>query len=117
LREADTLELATAAGGRVDDGTVVVEGAGVTLETEPDAVTRSLAQLARCVIRHGGIDGVRLDVAGGSFTLSPVPEGAGPVVLADDLRDLVAAVAGRVVRALGGSVSLAGDALLIRLPA
>jgi hypothetical protein len=36
-------------------------------------------------------------------------------VLGEDLRDLGAAVAVRVIERLGGSVSLAGDTLTIRL--
>ena len=40
---------------------------------------------------------------------------AAPVVLGDDLRDLGAAVAVRLVRRLGGSVSVAGETLTVRL--
>ena len=116
LREADTLELARAAAGHLDDGAVAVDGTGATLETEPEAVTRSLAQLSRCVLRHGGIPEVGLAVDGGTYTLAPVPEAARPIVLAEELRDLGAAVAGRVVRALGGSVALEDERLLVRLP-
>jgi hypothetical protein len=38
------------------------------------------------------------------------------VLLGEDLRDLGAAVAVRLVQALGGSVSLDGDTLTVRLP-
>jgi hypothetical protein len=38
------------------------------------------------------------------------------VVLGEELRDLGAAVAVRVVRALGGSVELDGDTLTVKLP-
>jgi signal transduction histidine kinase len=115
LREVDTLELARGAVARLDEGTLVVEGEGAAVETEPDVVTRSLAQLARCILRHGGIPEVRLAVDGSRYVLSPVPDGAGPIALGEELRDLGAAVAGRVVRALGGSVSLAGGELEVRL--
>ena len=64
LREADTIELARAAAARVDDGNVTVAGDGATVETEPDAVSRALSQLARCVVRHGGIPTVALAVDG-----------------------------------------------------
>ena len=60
--------------------------------------------------------GTRVVVAGPSLTLSPITTSAGPVVVGDDLRDLGAAVAVRVVRALGGSVELDGDKLTIKLP-
>jgi signal transduction histidine kinase len=115
LRPADTLELARAASARLEDGSVAVEGAGVTVETEPDAVTRALAQLARCIVRHGGIPQVTLAVGGSRFELAPVPELAAPIVLGEELRDLGAAVAGRVVTALGGSVRLEGDRLALQL--
>jgi signal transduction histidine kinase len=115
LREADTLELARAAAARLEDGSVAVEGAGATIETEPDAVTRSLTQLARCILRHGGIPEVGLAVAGDRFVLSPVPAGAAPIVTGEELRDLGAAVAGRVVVALGGSVQLEGAQLAVQL--
>jgi hypothetical protein len=36
--------------------------------------------------------------------------------VAEDLRDFGAAVAGRVVSALGGSVAVDGEALVVRLP-
>ena len=39
-----------------------------------------------------------------------------PVVLGQELRDLGAAVAVRVVEALGGSVDLDGETLTVRLP-
>jgi hypothetical protein len=38
------------------------------------------------------------------------------VVLGEDLRDLGAAVAVRLIAALGGSVSLDGDAAVVSLP-
>ena len=115
LREADTRELALAAAERVQEGEVAVAGTGANVETEPDAVTRSLFQLARCVIRHGGIAEVGLTVDGARFVLAPVPEQARPIVLGEELRDLGAAVAGRVVAALGGSVSLDGERLAVDL--
>jgi hypothetical protein len=115
LRPADTLELARAASTRLEDGSVAVEGTGATIETEPDAVTRALAQLARCVVRHGGIPQVTLAVGGSRFELAPVPEPARPIVMGEELRDLGAAVAGRVVSALGGSVRLEGEKLALQL--
>jgi signal transduction histidine kinase len=115
LREANTLELAHAAAGRVEDGEVAVTGTGATVETEPDAVTRALAQLSRCVLRHGGIPEVALAVEGDRYVLAPVPENARAIVLGEELRDLGAAVAGRVVEALGGSVAVDGERLSVEL--
>jgi hypothetical protein len=48
--------------------------------------------------------------------LAPVTASSAPVVLGEDLRDLGAAVAVRVVHALGGSVELEGETLTITLP-
>jgi len=49
-------------------------------------------------------------------TISPVTAASGPVVLGQDLRDLGAAVAVRLIAALGGSVSLDGDTVVVNLP-
>jgi signal transduction histidine kinase len=110
LREADTLDLARGGGDHVD-----VAGAGETIDTEVDAVTRALAALARAAIRHGGVERVTWMVAGRSLELVPVAEAAGPVVTGDDVRDLGAIVARLVIEALGGSIELAGETLRVRL--
>ena len=52
---------------------------------------------------------------GAEIRLSPVTAASAPVVLGDDLRDLGAAVAVRLVRRLGGSVAVDGETLVIRL--
>jgi signal transduction histidine kinase len=115
LREADTRALADTAAAKLEDGNVEVSGAGATVETEPDAVTRALGQLTRCVLRHGGIQQVGLAVDGSRYVISPVPEPAALVVTGEEMRDLGAAVAGRVIRALGGSVELDGARLAVQL--
>ena len=48
--------------------------------------------------------------------ISPVLENVGPVILGDDLKDLGAAAARRLVEATGGSVELEGERLLVHLP-
>ena len=113
LREADTLELARAAAARREGAEA--EGAGAAIETEPDAVTHALEGLARCALRHGGVERVDLRVDGAAIGISPVVPDAGPIVLGENLRDLGAAVARRVVEALGGSLELEGETLLVRL--
>jgi hypothetical protein len=45
-----------------------------------------------------------------------VTPSAGDVLLGNDLRDLGAAVAVRLVDALGGSVEREGDAVVVQLP-
>src|SRR6266545_2285074 len=74
------------------------------------------AAFAQAALRHGGLEQVDLRVDGATLTISPVTPSSGPVLLGDELRDLGAAVAVRVVRALGGSVELDGDTLTVRLP-
>jgi hypothetical protein len=47
--------------------------------------------------------------------LAPVTPAAAPIVTGDEVRDLGSLVAVSVIRALGGSVELAGDTLRVRL--
>jgi len=114
-RETDTLELAQGAAARLGEERVHVSGAGAALETDPDAVERGLAALFQSALRHGGLETVEVEVDGMEVRLSRVTAAAAPVVLGEDLRDLGAAVAVRLVRRLGGSVSVAGETLTIRL--
>jgi signal transduction histidine kinase len=114
-READTLELAQAAAARLGEERVRVAGSGVALETDADAVERGLAALFQSALRHGGLERVEVKVDGAEVRLSPVTAASAPVVLGDDLRDLGAAVAVRLVRRLGGSVSVDGETVTIRL--
>jgi signal transduction histidine kinase len=115
LREADTLELAQAAAARLGEDRVQVSGSGTSVETDGDAVERGLAALFQSALRHGGQDGVEVEVDGTEVRLSRVIAAAAPVVLGEDLRDLGAAVAARLVARLGGSLSLEGETLAIRL--
>ena len=115
LREADTLELAQAAAARLGKDRVQVSGAGAAIETDGDAVERGLAALFQSALRHGGLDGVEVAVDGTDVRLSRVTAASAPVVLGEDLRDLGAAVAARLVVRLGGSLSVEGETLAIRL--
>jgi signal transduction histidine kinase len=113
LRLADTLELARNAQERLD--TVHVSGEGATIETDVEAVDRGLSALVQCALRHGGLESVDLVVRGPELDVSPVTPASAPVVLGEDLRDLGAAVAARVIRRLGGEVRVEGDTLTVRL--
>jgi len=115
LREADTLELAQAAAARLGEDRVHVAGSGVSLETDADAVERGLAALFQSALRHGGLESVEVEVDGTEIQLSPVTAASAPVVLGEDLRDLGAAVAVRLVGHLGGSASVTGETLTVRL--
>jgi signal transduction histidine kinase len=113
LRPADTLDVARHAQERLDG--VQVSGDGATIETDVDAIDRGVSALVQCTLRHGGLDEVSVVVRGTEIDVSPVTPASAPVVLGQDLRDLGAAVAVRVIERLGGSVSLDGDVLTIRL--
>jgi signal transduction histidine kinase len=115
LREADTLELARAAAARLEEERVHVSGSGASLETDAEAVERGLAALFQSALRHGGLDSVTVEVDGLEIRLSRVTAPSAPVVLGEDLRDLGAAVAARLVARLGGSLSVESETLTIRL--
>jgi hypothetical protein len=116
-REVDTLDLARTAAERLGEERVAVSGSGGAAQADPEAVERGVAALARCALRHGGLERVEVAAEGPELAISPIEENAAPVVLGEDLRDLGAAVAVRLVRALGGSVAVDGETLHVRLPA
>jgi signal transduction histidine kinase len=105
-READSLELAP-------EGAT---GRGAPVLVDPPAVEQALAGLARAAARHGGVE-VTVSVDGPRVAIEPVRASAAPVVLGVQPKDLGAAVAIRVVRALGGEVALEGERLTVTLPA
>jgi signal transduction histidine kinase len=116
LQPLDTLELAQGAANQLGEERVHVSGEGAEVRVDPEATERGVAALAQAALRHGGLDGVELRVDRSTLTISPVTKSSAPVVLGEDLRDLGAAVAVRVVRALGGSVELDGETLTVKLP-
>ncbi len=116
LQSVQTLELAHSAVAQLGEERVKVTGEGAEVHVDPESTERGVSALAQAALRHGGLDEVTLHVDGSTLTISPVTTSSAPVVLGDDLRDLGAAVAVRVVHALGGSVTLDGDTLTITLP-
>ena len=108
LADVDTLELARAA-------VSVADGTGTTVTTDPPTVQRSLVALEECARKHGGVASVSLHVDGRELTFEPVTEQAAPVILGENLKDLGSVVAITAIRALGGTVELEGERLLIRL--
>jgi signal transduction histidine kinase len=112
-RPADTLELARNAQERIEG--VSVSGEGALVETDVETVDRAVSALARCALRHGGLEDVSVVVRGAEIDISPITPASAPVVLGEDLRDLRAAVGVRVLRALGGDATVAGDVLTIRV--
>lgn len=115
LGSANTVELARAAAEELGTERVAVAGEGAEVEVDVAATQRAVASLAQCALRHGGQERVELTVSGEELALAPITPASAPVVLGEDLRDLGAAVAVRLIQAQGGSVSLEGETLRIRL--
>jgi signal transduction histidine kinase len=116
LQPIDSLDLARAAADELGKDRVRVGGAGATVRVDVDATRRGVAALVQAALRHGGLDEVECNADGASLTIRPVTASSGPVLLGEDLRDLGAAVAVLLVGALGGSVAMDGDAVVVRLP-
>jgi signal transduction histidine kinase len=110
-------ELAAAAVDRLGADRVAASGEGSDVSVEPESTKRSVSALVQCALRHGGLDQVMVAVDGTELRVSPITPSSAPVVLGEDLRDLGAAVAVMHVERLGGSVTVDGEALTIRLPA
>jgi signal transduction histidine kinase len=116
LEEQDTLELVRAAAERLPEGRASAGGDGASVTVDPEPIERALAGLALAALRHGSLERIELEAAGGDVRIRPIVPSATPIVLAEDLRDLGAAVALRVVVALGGTVELEGNTLRVALP-
>jgi len=117
LRETDTLSLARAAAERLGEDRVHVSGAGAVVATDVDAIDRGVSALVQASLRHAGLDEVEVVVRGPELAVSPITEASERVVLGEDLRDLGAAVAVRLIAALGGSTAVTDRTLTIRLAA
>jgi signal transduction histidine kinase len=116
LREMDTLELAHAAAAKLGAERVRVGGDGAPVRVDAEATERAVTALARCALRHGGLELVDVTAAGPQLTIGPTTPASAPVLLGEDVRDLGAAVAVLLVRTLGGSVDVDEPSLRIRLP-
>lgn len=116
LAEVDSLALAQEAAAELEKNRVQVSGSGGPVRVDVDAVRRALAQLARAAARHGGHEEVALAVTGPELVLSPIERSAEGVLLGQDLKELGAAASAIVIRALGGSLEVTDERLVIRLP-
>jgi len=114
LVETSSLEVARAVAVRLGNERVEVNGNGGTITVEPEAAEYAVHGLARCALRHGGLERVSVAADAGGFEIAPITEAAAPIVMAEDARDLGAAVGLRIVAALGGSAELTGQTLLVR---
>ena len=117
LQPADTRELAAGAAEELGTDRVLVDGDGTSVQVDRESMQRGVSALAQAALRHGGLEQVNVRVDGPVIAISPVTAASGPVLLGQDLRDLGAAVAVLLVEAHGGSVSLDGDVLSVRLAA
>jgi signal transduction histidine kinase len=115
-QEVDTLQLARGAAGELGSERVNVAGQGTEIEVDVDATQRGVSALVQAALRHGGLEQVDVRVDGPKLAISPVTPSSGPVLLGQDLRDLGAAVAVILIKALGGSVSVDGDTLAVNFP-
>jgi signal transduction histidine kinase len=115
LRDTDTLELARDAQARLGEDRVRVSGDGAPVTTDVESVSRGVSALIQAALRHGGLDEVEVALRGTVIDVTPVTESSSRVVLGQDLRDLGAAVAVRVIERLGGSVAVEGVTLTISL--
>jgi signal transduction histidine kinase len=99
------------------EGRIDVAGEGAPVLVEEKAAERALTGLGRCQLRHGELERAQLELRGPAIAFAPVDARTAAVMLGDDLRDLQAAVAVRVVRALGGEVAHSDGELLVSFPA
>jgi signal transduction histidine kinase len=116
LRDVDTLELAQQAAQRLEAERVHVDGEGATVSVDVEAVERAVAAFASCALRHGGLERVEIVVRGPEIAVRPLNADSRPVILAQELKDVGAAFALRVVKALGGSAVAEGEELRVNLP-
>ncbi len=116
LAEADTAALARAAAERLGAERVAVSGPGGTVKVDVAATERAVSALVQSALRHGGLDEVSIVADGPALAIFPVTPSAAPVVLGKELRDLGAAVAVKLIETLGGSLSVEGETLTVRLP-
>lgn len=116
LRRVDSFELAEAAAASVGVGDVVVSGRGVDVVVDPVQAERSIVALLVAAIRHGDVDRLACEVREATVEIQPVTEESAQILLGEDLRDFGAAAARIHIEALGGSIAVEQDALVVRLP-
>ena len=116
LEETNSLDLAQAAAAELVEERLLVSGEGAAVLVPREQMVRALARLAKAAARHGGRDEVTLEVRGSELVLAPVTESAAAVVTGRDIRELSAPAAVALIEALGGSLRVEDERLLIRLP-
>jgi hypothetical protein len=74
--EADSLELARGTVEQLGEERVGVAGEGAVVRVDVPAVDRALTALARCALRHGGLERVELHVDGPELRIAPITASA-----------------------------------------
>src|SRR5262249_19524751 len=116
LRDVDTAALAKAAAEQLGEERVEVSGPGGVARVDAAATERAFSALVQCALRHGGLEQVEGTAHRRVLTTSPLTSASAPVLLGQELRGLGAAVAVRLVEALGGSVAVTDETLSVELP-
>lgn len=115
VQDVDLYELAQEAAAQVEGARA--EGDGGIVRVDRDAATTALRQLASCARRHGGVDEITIAVSGPEAAIEPVSEAAAPILMRVQMKDLGAAIAARIVSAVGASIELDDARLVVRFPA
>lgn len=113
LEPADTLALAHSVRGQLGDDAVGVAGSGGIILVDPGTTASALVALAACLLRHGGLEQIRLEAASARLRLTPLNDEVGAILLGADLRDLGAAYGSRLLSAIGASLEVRQGALEI----
>jgi signal transduction histidine kinase len=114
-RDADSRDLADAAAAELGER-AEVDGAGAQVAVDPHWAKIALTALGECARRHGALERVTYSVAGPAIFIGPIAPAVGPIVLGQELKDFGAAVAVKVLGAMGAAPELDGDRLATRLP-
>ena len=114
LQRQTTREVADAAAAQLEVP-ATVSGDGSEVAIDPNWTAAAVAALAECVRRHGALESATLGVDGATISIGPLAEGVASIALGEDLKDFGAAVAVRVLRAHGATVTADGDAVLVVL--
>jgi signal transduction histidine kinase len=115
IGDHDSLQLARTAVEPLG-AAVEVSGDGERVAVNREDTTRALEALTRCALRHGGLKRVEVRVAGASITIAPVTARTAEICLGRELRDFPAAVAVRVIEALGGATGEQDESIVVDLP-
>ena len=89
----------------------------LTVHVDRGPVEVGLAGLALCAVRHGVLERVELTAAGETVEIAPIPRAAARSCSRREPEGSGAATARSVIEAIGGSLTLEGERLLVLLPA